>query len=53
MQGRDLDAEANAETQRDAACWLVHRGLLSLLPYRTQDHQPRDGSTRNGQGPSP
>jgi hypothetical protein len=23
-------------------------GLLSLLSYRTQDHQPRDGTTYNG-----
>jgi hypothetical protein len=26
---------------RDAAYWLAPHGLLSLLSYRTQDHQPR------------
>ena len=26
-------------------------GLLSLLSYRTQDHQPRDGITHNGLAP--
>jgi hypothetical protein len=28
-------------------------GLLSLLSYRTQDHQPRDGTAHNGLGPPP
>jgi hypothetical protein len=28
----------------------VH-GLFSLLPYKTQDNQPRDGTTHNGLGP--
>ena len=32
----------------NAAYWLVQAGLLSLLSYRTQDHQPRDGTTHNG-----
>ena len=27
--------------------------LLSLLCYRTQDHQPRDGTTHNGHGIGP
>jgi hypothetical protein len=27
--------------------------LLSLLSYRTQDYQPRDGTTNNGLGPPP
>jgi hypothetical protein len=26
-------------------------GLFSLLSYRTQDHQPRDGTTHNVLGP--
>jgi hypothetical protein len=26
-------------------------GLLSLLSYRPQDYQPRDGTTHNGLGP--
>ena len=36
-----------------AAYWLAPHGLLSLLFYRTQDHQPRDGPTHNGLGPPP
>jgi hypothetical protein len=33
---------------RDVLYWLASPGLLSLLSYRTQDHQPRDGTTHNG-----
>ena len=36
-----------------AAYLLAPHGLLSLLSYRTQDHQPRDGPTHNGLGPPP
>ena len=36
---------------RDAAYWLAPYGFLSLLSYRTQDHQPRDGTTHNGLSP--
>ena len=36
---------------RNAAYWLSQCGLLCLLPYRTQDNQPRDGTTHNGLGP--
>jgi len=36
---------------KGAAYWLVHHGLLSLLCYRTQDHQPRDGTTHRELGP--
>ena len=28
-------------------------GLLCLLSHRTQDHQPRDGTTHSGLGPPP
>ena len=28
--------------------WLASPGLLSLLSYRTQDYQPRDGTTIRG-----
>ena len=31
-----------------AALWLVSHSLLSLLPYRTQDLQPRDDTTHTG-----
>jgi len=33
---------------RDIAYWLASPGLLNLLSYRTQDHQPRVGTTHNG-----
>jgi hypothetical protein len=33
---------------RDAAYWLASLGLLSLLSYRSQYYQPRDGTTHNG-----
>ena len=33
---------------RDVTYWLASPGLLSLLSYRTQDYQPRDGTTHNG-----
>ena len=36
---------------RSAAYWLASPGLLSLLSYRTQGHQPRGGTTHNGLGP--
>jgi hypothetical protein len=36
-----------------AAYWLASLGLLSLLSYRTQDYQPRDGTTHHGLGASP
>jgi hypothetical protein len=33
---------------RDVPYWLASPGLLSLLSYRTQDYQPRDGTTHKG-----
>jgi hypothetical protein len=33
---------------RDVTYWLVSPGVISLLSYRTQDCQPRDGTTHNG-----
>jgi hypothetical protein len=33
---------------RDVPYWLASLGLLSLLSYRTQDYQPKDGTTHNG-----
>ena len=33
---------------RDVLYWLASPGLLSLLSYRTQDYQPRDGPTHKG-----
>jgi hypothetical protein len=34
--------------ERDITYWLASPGLLSLLSFRTQDYQPRDGTTHNG-----
>jgi hypothetical protein len=36
---------------RGAAYWLASHGLLNLLLYRTQDHQPSDGPTHSGLDP--
>jgi hypothetical protein len=36
---------------RDVTYWLASPGLLSLLSYRTQDCQPRVGTTHNGSSP--
>jgi hypothetical protein len=32
---------------REAAYWIASPALLSLLAYRAQDYQPRDGTTYN------
>jgi hypothetical protein len=37
---------------RDVSYLFVSLGLLSLLSYRTQDYQPRDGTTHNGPSPT-
>jgi hypothetical protein len=39
--------------RRDAAYWLAHHDLLSLLSYRTQDHQPRSGTPTMHWAPHP
>jgi hypothetical protein len=33
---------------RDVSYWLASSVSLSLLSYRTQDYQPRDGTTHKG-----
>jgi hypothetical protein len=33
---------------RSTVYWLTLHGFLSLLSYRIQDHQARDGTTHNG-----
>jgi hypothetical protein len=38
---------------RDVPYWLASPGLLSLFSYRTQDYQPKDGTTHNGWALSP
>ena len=51
-QGRNLQ-ELMHRPWRDVPYWLASPGLLNLLSYRTQYHQPRDGTTHNGLGPFP
>ena len=36
---------------RDVLYWLASPDLLSLLSYKTQDYQPRDGPTHKGPFP--
>jgi hypothetical protein len=36
---------------RDVLYWLASTDLLSLLSYRTQDYQPRDGTSHKGPSP--
>ena len=43
--GLELKQELMQRPWRDVPYWLASPGLLSLLSYRTQDHQPRDGPT--------
>ena len=46
--GTETGLELMHRSWRGAAYWLSPHGLLSLLFYRTQDHQPKGGSTFNG-----
>jgi hypothetical protein len=50
-QSRNLEAGADAELWRNAAYRLAPHGLLNLLSYRVQEHQPRDSTTHNRLGP--
>jgi hypothetical protein len=36
---------------RNVLYWLASPGLFSLLSYRTQDYQPKDGPTHKGPFP--
>jgi hypothetical protein len=47
-QGRNLMARADAEAMEGAAYWIGQLGLLCLLPYRTQNHHPRDSISHSG-----
>jgi hypothetical protein len=40
--------ELKQKPWRDVPYWLASPGLLSLLSYRIQDYQPRDGTTHKG-----
>jgi hypothetical protein len=44
--------ELTQKAWRDAAYWLAPHGLLSLISYRSQDHQARVGPTHSRPGPS-
>lgn len=48
-----LDQELTQRPWRRAAYWLAPPGLLSLLSYRIQGLQTRDGTTHHGLGPPP
>jgi hypothetical protein len=50
-RARALRQELIQRSRRGAAYWLAFPGLLGLLSNRTQDHQPRDGTTHNGPSP--
>ena len=45
------EAGADAEAMEGCSYWLAPPGLLSLLSYRMQDYQPRDGTTHKGTYP--
>jgi hypothetical protein len=45
------EAGTDAEPWWVVTYWLGSLGLLSLLSYRTQDYQPRDGPTHKGPFP--
>jgi hypothetical protein len=47
-QGGKLESGADAKAMEGAVYWFAPHGLLSLLSYRVQDHQPRDGTTHSG-----
>jgi hypothetical protein len=55
LSGLELKQVKNQELMqrpwRDVLYWLASPGSLSLLSYRTQDYQPRDGSTHKGPFP--
>ena len=42
------EAGADAEAMEGCSYWLASPGLLSLLSYRTQNYQPRVGTTHKG-----
>ena len=50
IQGRNVEAGAGAEAMEECCLLACFPGLFSLLSYRPQDHQPRNGTTHNGLG---
>lgn len=49
-QGKNLEAEADAEDIEGDAYRLTPKSKFSLDFYRTQDNLPRGGHIHNGQG---
>jgi hypothetical protein len=43
--------ELMQKSWRDVPYWLAFPGFLSLLSYRTQDHQPRDSTSHKELSP--
>ena len=39
------------ESLKEVPYWLASPGLLSLLSYRTKDHEPKDSVIHNGLDP--
>jgi hypothetical protein len=50
-QGRNRRQGLMQSPRRGTVCWLASTGLLRLPSYRSQDHLPRNGITRNWLGP--
>ena len=50
-QGKNLEAEAKAETMEGHCSLTRSCGLFSLLSYIPQDHLLRSGTTHSGLGP--
>ena len=48
---QDRKQELMQRPWRDVTYWLASPGLLSLFSYRTQDYQPRDGTTHKRPSP--
>ena len=46
-QDRNLEVGDDAEAIEECYLLAMSHSLLSLLSYRTQDHQPRDGPIHN------
>jgi hypothetical protein len=49
MTGTQMGQEAGADAEAMEGCSLL--ACLSLLSYKTQDYQPRDGPTHKGPFP--
>ena len=52
-QNRNLEARADAEAMEEWCLLACIPWFAQPISYRTQDHQPRDGTSHNGLGPDP